>query len=526
MNAPGPSDSIAPPLGAAPSPTNSPPASPAGLLRGETLAQGLVLVIVLAGGQRMIGFVRGVLFCRWLPAEELGTWDLAFGFLLLAAPLAVLGIPGALGRYVEHYRQRGQLRRFLRGTLGTSLLLAALGVGLILLARRWFGWFIFDDPQRTPLVVLLTACLLTVIANNFLVELFTALRQMRVVSLITLGNSVLFASIGLALLAWRGEAAMVVVAYMLATLLTSLAAAFFLLRQWKELPGDEVALPTSALWSKLLPFAAWVWVTNLLINLFAVADRYMIVHFSGLDTRQAAAMVGNYHTSRVVPLLLVSLAGMLGGMILPHLSRDWERGRRHAVSRRLNLILKTFALALMAAAVAILAAAPLLFGVVLSGRYAAGLDVLPWTLTYCVWFSLALIVESYLWCAERPRMACLIYFLGLGVNIALNVVLLPLWGLPGAVIATAAGNAVALALAIWLCHRLELERDGAVWLVAVLPLTLLLGVVPAAVSLAVVIWLAGRGTWFFTPEQKDSFADSVRHSFSFCERAGARAGQT
>ena len=83
--------------------------SPGSWLRGETFAQGFILMIALTGGQRLIGFVRGVLFCRWLPAEELGAWDLAFGFLLLAAPLAVLGIPGAFGRYVEHYRQRGQL---------------------------------------------------------------------------------------------------------------------------------------------------------------------------------------------------------------------------------------------------------------------------------------------------------------------------------------------------------------------------------------------------------------------------------
>ena len=67
--------------------------------------------------QRLVGFVRAVLFCRWLDAEQLGLWDMAFSFLLLAAPLSVLAIPGSFGRYLEHYRRRGQLRRFLRWTM-------------------------------------------------------------------------------------------------------------------------------------------------------------------------------------------------------------------------------------------------------------------------------------------------------------------------------------------------------------------------------------------------------------------------
>ena len=57
-----------------------------------------------------------MLFCRWLDPEQLGLWDMAFSFLLLAAPLAVLAIPGSFGRYLEYYRRRGQLHVFLRRT--------------------------------------------------------------------------------------------------------------------------------------------------------------------------------------------------------------------------------------------------------------------------------------------------------------------------------------------------------------------------------------------------------------------------
>ena len=46
--------------------------------------------------QRSVGFGRGVMFCRWLSPDELGAWDMAYSFLLLAAPVVVLGLPGCI----------------------------------------------------------------------------------------------------------------------------------------------------------------------------------------------------------------------------------------------------------------------------------------------------------------------------------------------------------------------------------------------------------------------------------------------
>ncbi len=80
----------------------------------DTLATSVILMLVMTVLQRLIGFARGIAFCRLLDPEQLGQWDVAFGFINLAAPLAVLGLPGSFGRYFEYYRQRGQVHLFLR----------------------------------------------------------------------------------------------------------------------------------------------------------------------------------------------------------------------------------------------------------------------------------------------------------------------------------------------------------------------------------------------------------------------------
>ncbi|KKL12469.1 hypothetical protein LCGC14_2535460, partial [marine sediment metagenome] len=359
-----------------------PPDKAAGL-RTDTLVDSVVILLAMTGVQRLVGFCRAVLFCRWLDPEQLGQWDMAFGFLMLAGPLAVLALPGTFGRYVERYRQQGLLRAFLRRIVAACAALTALTVVVIYFGQRWFSELIFGTPGQTELVVLLALSLTAVLAYNFMIELFTALRNIRLISGMQMANSLIFATLGVSLLlGWRCAASSVVIAYGGACLACACGGSLWLRRIWKALPESAGGFAQGELWSKLIPFAGWMLAVSVLTSLFEIVDRYMIVHYSGGSAAAALARVGDYHSSRVVPVLLVSIAAMLGTMITPHLSHDWEAGRRDRVSARLNLFLKLLAFALIVGAVVVVFAAPLLFGVAFQGKFAGGLAVLPWTLTY------------------------------------------------------------------------------------------------------------------------------------------------
>ena len=193
------------------------------------------------------------------------------------------------------------------------------------------------------------------IAYNLLVELFTALRNVRFASVMQLVNSVAFAALGIGLLlGWQCSAESVLVSYGGSCLIAAVLAAFVLRRVWHSAPAADMPLPRRVLWARIAPFAAWVLLGSILTNLFGVVDRYMILHFSQMPAGEALDAVGNYYAARVVPLLLVSIATMLGAMITPHLSHDWEAGRRDLVVARLRLFLKVFGFALFAAAAVVL----------------------------------------------------------------------------------------------------------------------------------------------------------------------------
>ena len=196
-------------------------------------------------------------------------------------------------------------------------------------------------------------------------------------------------------------------------------------------PRPAMHVPHREFWPPLVRFAIWIWFTNLLCNLFAVVDRYMLVHWSGLDATTALAQVGHYHSSRIVPLLLISLADLLAGVVMPYLSHDWERGQRRQVSDRLNLVLKLTSLGMLAASVLVLWAAPLLFHVAFRGqvrrrpgRAAVDADVLRLVRAVDRRPELHLVRGE-----NEARLAAA--GVGLVLNIVLNLVLLPTWGLFG-----------------------------------------------------------------------------------------------
>ncbi len=220
------------------------------------------------------------------------------------------------------------LRAVLRRTTTVCVTMCAAG---------WVAFQIFSEPlaevflvdrENAGLLRLASTCLLAVVAFNFLVEVLNALRFVRLNALIQFGQSLLFAVLCVAGLAWwRADAVAVIVAYAMACGGMLLVGGISLARHLRTLPRDCIVLPQRELWVKLLPFAAWVWVANLLTNLFDSSGRWMLLSWTPEATKLLRdSLAGNYHVAQLIPALMVTVASMLGGTLLPYLARDWKAG--------------------------------------------------------------------------------------------------------------------------------------------------------------------------------------------------------
>jgi PST family polysaccharide transporter len=423
-------------------------------LAPDTLAASVTILLVANLVQRSIGFGRSLLFCRWLSREELGTWEMAYSFLLLAAPVIVLGLPGSFGRFLERFRQRGQLRTFLGRATAWSAGLMVLGCGIIALNASAFSKVIFDNWDQSKLVIVLALSLAAVILHHFLEALFSALRKFSIVSTMHFCQSISFAVISLLLICcWRSGAESIIIGYGAACLVSVVGIVVWKGRAVLAEAPPDAGIPGRDL-APFIRFAFWVWLINLFCHLFGIVDRYMLLHYSGLDNETALGLLGDYHASRVIPILFLSVADLLGGAVLPYLSHDWELGLRQQVSNLVNSVLKVTALVMLAGGVAVLWIAPLIFHFAFEGKLDNGLAVMPWTMTYCVWYSLLLVAQNYAWCAEKAKLAILPLIAGLVINVLIDLALIPTWGLHGAVIGTTVATGMTLAILFWI-NRLE-----------------------------------------------------------------------
>jgi O-antigen/teichoic acid export membrane protein len=236
----------------------------------------------------------------------------------------------------------------------------------------------------------------------------------------------------------------------------------------------------------------------------------MLVHWSGLDDAAALALVGQYHASRIVPILFLSVADLLAGIVMPYLSHDWEAGARERVSERLNLVLKLTALVIIAGGVVVLWVTPVLFHVAFEGRYDDGLAVLPWTLTYCVWYALLLVAQNYIWCAEKTRLSTVPLATGLMINCLLNLALIPSWGLLGAVVSTTVATGLALAVLYGINHRARMRLEPGMILLTLAPAALCGGPWCATITLVLIMSACPFSQTLFTPQERRTLGELVQ----------------
>ena len=112
---------------------------------------------------------------------------------------------------------------------------------------------------------------------------------------------------------------------------------------------------------------------------------------------------------------------------------------------------------------------------------------------------------------------------GLVTNVVLNRILLPRFGLAGAVTATAAANALALVVLLTLMNRLGLRRDPRVWLVCALPLALCLGPQWASAVFVLALWAGLRGTWIFSRGERWRINQVLQR---YLEKCGMRSAES
>ncbi len=487
-------------------------------LKTDSIATGLSFMLIANVMQRGIGFIRNMAFCYFLSEQQLGLWALASSFFVIAAPFAVIGLPGSLNRFVEFYRVRQQLATYVRRIALVSGVSAIVVCLAIVGFAPWASELILGQTQSYSTMALLAATLLIVITFNFLYELVSGLRQPRIASTMQMVNSLSFTGLSLAWLIYSNDCRGVIAAFAVASMLGMIPAWRGLNARCLEAFQHQEALDPRAMWQRVVPFAASIWIMNLLINLFDVVDRYMILHCASDSIDAGQTLVGHYHSGRILPVLLTSLGMMINGILLPYMSADWEAGRLDKVARSLRSSFAFVSLFFWGLSCAGMIVAPILFDQLLQGRYSDGLAIMPMALVHCSFATIAMILQNYFWCAERGRVIGFMLALGLALNLALNYHLVPIYGTWGAMCATTISGIAILGMTVSALQKVGVRLGYRNLVIAALPCTLILDTWLSTTCLGIALYLIVKTPWLLGESDKRLLAEHLqplRKKFGF-----------
>jgi polysaccharide transporter, PST family len=469
---------------------------------------GVAAMLMINVLQRVVGLARNLGFSMFLPEDQLGLWSLANSFFIIAPPFIVLGLPGSFGKYVEHYRQRGHLRAYLVrvGKVCLVGLVGLMALMLVLPAQASVLLYGHEQPYSIIVWTVITLAILTV--HNFLYDIVLSLRLIRLVSIMQFVNSTAFCVLGVAGIYYFRSWIVLLPCYGMACLLAMLPGLYGIATARQDFQ-DTQPLQSSEMWRRILPFAMAMWLTNLLTNAYELCDRYMLLHLSNMGAEAGQALVGQYYCARILPSLLLSLAMMFSGILLPYLSADWERKQFSKITQSMNNILVLLSLTFTGLSLAALAAAPILFHWILGSRFNPAFEILPIGMMQATWSGLAMIAANYLLCAEKGRQNAMILAVGLILNIALNWPLITWLGLYGAAIATSTSSAVLFLLICWRLHREGCPINRKTIVISLLPISLILGVYITALIFLILAIVCGRTDWLLTDEDRESINRAV-----------------
>jgi O-antigen/teichoic acid export membrane protein len=436
---------------------------------------------------RLVGFIAMLVVARRVGASMYGVIGVATAIVLYLNRVVDGGIELGLG--VREVARDSRLDRFLPSILTARILVASVVVLVVTL----IGLVFLPEPDGMTLVVM-ALTLLAVGGGARWVHI--GLHRSANAALAMLAGQAVAAVLLIALVHGPGDVVRVPALMLVGEALTSITLLWWLGPATRRLPVEirpEVIRP-------LLPRAGALVLSALLGILIYNAD------FIFLRVFRDAAAVGYYNAAYTLVTFFLNVGTAYSLSLLPSLTRlsSVRREQEHLYA---GAMAQVFAAGLPVALGGTLLAGPII-ALLYGAGYSAGAEpfrLLIWCIPLCLLRDVPLMA---LQAAGREGKILRVTLFAAGVNLGLNVLLIPRWGLRGAAIATLVTEATRMALALTFVAREGYGFDwlGRFWraglaglgMAAFLlwgELNLWMAIILGAVIYAIVLTMLGGITW-------------------------------
>ena len=391
--------------------------------------------------QALVGFGSVAVFTRILAPEEYGRYALVLAAMSLTHILVFTWLEAAIARFHARAEHRGRLKDHLATALGLYAL-AGLAGGAILLAL--IAWLPLDMPLKTALgfatASLLVRALMQIGLQTHRAQGDVARYSALEASFLLLGFMI---GVGLILTTDLGAAGVFAG--------TAIAAAMMLvfdlplmLRRARGGRRQRVRAISFAVYG--LPIS----LSLIFEHLLSIGDRFLIAGFLG-ESAVGMYAAGYGLADRLLDIIFIWFGAAVWPLTIRAFEQDGPEAARKVAGQAAGLM---GLIAFPAAAGLALVAAPLTTVLVGEGVRAEAATILPWiALSGLMNGMMTYYFHEAFTLTRRTGVMALLMSGSALLNLALNLLLIPVFGLQGAAIATVIAYALALVICVVMGRR-------------------------------------------------------------------------
>lgn len=385
-------------------------------------------------------FILLPLLTKTLGAQGYGIWAQVIATIGLVVPLAGLGLPFAMVRFLAAEKDRKEIQEGFYSIVAIVLFNNLIISSVLIIFPGFIANHFFEGAS---LIVRITGLISLAFAlNGVYLAFFRTFRRIKTYAIFNIARA--YVEIGLiAYLVLSGHG---ILGAVLALLI--IRAALFLVVFFFIKAEIGIKKPNFSRIREYLNFSLPTVANNIAAWVVTLSDRYVIAYFLGV------VYVGIYSAGYVVANASLLFAGILGLLLPAALSQLYDEGRIEEVKTHLRYSLK-YALAL---------AIPFVFGAAMLSEpvlrmfsttdiASQGHWVIPIVAFGLLFVSAGTVVGHILILVKKTKIIALNFTITAIVNLSLNILLVPKIGILGAAITTAIAYLLRLSIGCYFAFK-------------------------------------------------------------------------
>jgi O-antigen/teichoic acid export membrane protein len=375
----------------------------------------------------LIAYMLRIYLSQKLSIEEFGLFYGSVAVVAFFITFQGFGTSTALMKFIPEFLARKEKKK-LTSTIATAMvlqlsLLAIFNIAVFLFAEP-LSVFVFKTPAAAPVLQILMASLIFGQIYIIFQLTFQGFQKMRTFALIDPFRMAII--LVLTIFFVNMTAVGVAYAYLAAAIIT---AAFFLLPFTKLFESFQIEFSKN-LTSSMLIFGLPVFISTVANFVILYTDTIMLSHFTSLTE------VALYQVAAPLSQFLWIFASALATIAFPMVSELNAKNRGGMIGKNLTFLANASFFAIMPFAMVLFAFPDIIINMLFGYKYIGAVDPLRILIIGAIWYTLFLLFQQSIISFGKPKVNMKIIIVISILNFALNLALIPVFGIIGAAAAS------------------------------------------------------------------------------------------